>query len=148
LTEKGIIDDIIGKTVGEIEVNRRAKKWHTDAVLWIKLKSIAKEMRRKPTEAEDLLWQRLRKHQLLGFKFRRQHSIERFIVDFYCAEARVVLEIDGSIHQYREEEDLIRQDYIKSLGLRLLRFSNNDVLNNLDEVLEQITRLGPPPESL
>jgi hypothetical protein len=81
---------------GEVEVS-----WRTTPHLWEKLKPVARQMRQEPTQAEDLLWQSLRNHQLLGFKFRRQHSIERFIVDFYCAEAKLVIEIDGPIHDYQ-----------------------------------------------
>ena len=125
----------------EDQAERKLKQWHTDAKLWAKLKPIAREMRRKPTEAEELIWQRLRNHQLLGSKFRRQHNIERFIVDFYCAEASLVVEVDGPIHQYQKEEDAIRQEFIESQGLRLVRFSNNDILNNLNGVINHISSL-------
>lgn len=62
--------------------------WQSPPELWEKLKPLARQMRREPTPAEKLLWQKLRQKQLLGFKFRRQHAIDRFIVDFYCAKAR------------------------------------------------------------
>ena len=113
--------------------------WRTSPQLWEKLKPLARQMRKEPTKAEDLLWQRLRNHQLSGFKFRRQHSIERFIVDFYCSEAKLVIEIDGPIHQYHEEEDAVRQSFIESQGLRLLRFSNDEVNINLDKVMQEIS---------
>lgn len=128
-------------------MNSKYKRWLTDSVLWAKLRPMAREMRAEPTEAEDLLWQHLRNHQLLGFKFRRQHSIERFIVDFYCSEVGLVVEIEGPIHQYREEEDLIRKEYITSQGLRLVRFSNNDVLNNVNGVINHITSLLSLPNA-
>jgi very-short-patch-repair endonuclease len=96
-------------------------------------------MRRNPTPEEKKLWQRLRKRQLLGFKFRRQHSIDRFVVDFYCSKAHLVVEVEGSIHQYTEEEDAIRQEFLESLGFRVLRFSNNEVNSAFDSVIERIT---------
>jgi|SRR5690606_4283333 len=112
--------------------------------LWEKLKPLARQMRQAPTPAEDVLWQRLRNRQLKNAKFRRQRAIERFIVDFYCDAANLVIEVDGEIHQYTAEEDRLRQDYLEALGLRVLRFSNDEVLNNLDAVLEQIAEVLEP----
>jgi hypothetical protein len=71
--------------------------------------------------------------------------VERFIVDFYCAEAGLVIEVDGPVHQYQKEEDFIRQTFIESQGLRLLRFSNDDVFNKLDTVIQQIINALPHP---
>ncbi|OGO17903.1 MAG: hypothetical protein A2Z15_00825 [Chloroflexi bacterium RBG_16_50_11] len=99
---------------------------------------MVREKRHEPTEAENMLWQRLRRHQLRGLSFRRQHSIGQFIVDFYCKKAKLVIEVDGLIHQYQEEEDSIRQQYLESLELKVLRFSNDTVLNNVDEAIKQI----------
>jgi adenine-specific DNA-methyltransferase len=103
-------------------------------VLWDKLKPLARQMRHEPTEAEDHLWQALRRKSLDGWKFRRQHTIERFIVDFYCPEARLVIEVDGEIHQYTIAEDAARTELLEMLGMRVLRFSNGDVLNGLESV--------------
>jgi len=108
--------------------------------LWKKLKPLAREMRKEPTEAENRLWQALRKNRL-GVKFRRQHPIERFIVDFYCAAEGLVIEVDGEIHQYTFEEDIIRQEYLESLGLRVLRFENDYVMSNLDGVVYVIKQV-------
>jgi very-short-patch-repair endonuclease len=127
----------VGTTERELE--GEVSDWHTNPELWKKLKPVARQMRKEPTPAEDIMWQHLRDRQLLGFKFRRQHSIERFIVDFYCSEAALVIEVDGPIHQYSKEEDTIRQEYIESYGLRLLRFTNDEVINNLDSVLNRIS---------
>lgn len=113
--------------------------WHTTPELWEKLKPIARQKRKEPTEAENVLWQNLRNRQLSGFKFRRQHAVERFIVDFYCPEAGLVIEVDGPIHEYQKEEDSIRQAFIESQELRLLRFTNEEVLNNINRVLNEIT---------
>ncbi|MBF8264634.1 MAG: orotidine 5'-phosphate decarboxylase [Dehalococcoidia bacterium] len=120
-------------------------RWHTPAALWEGLKPIARQMRKEPTEAEDLLWQRIRNQKLSEFKFRRQHSIERFIVDFYCSQAKLVVEIDGPIHQYQQEEDEIRQTYLESQDLRVLRFSNDEVLNDVKKVLQRITEALTSP---
>ncbi|MFN6536423.1 MAG: endonuclease domain-containing protein [Nostoc sp. EkiNYC01] len=112
--------------------------WQTPYELWKKVKPLARQMRREPTPAEKLLWQRLRHKQLLGFKFRRQQTIDRFIVDFYCSEARLVVEVDGEIHDYSKEEDGIRQEFLESLGLRVVRFRNEDVVERMEGVLEDI----------
>ncbi|MBH8565625.1 endonuclease domain-containing protein [Nostoc sp. CENA67] len=95
-------------------------------------------MRCEPTPAEKLLWEKLRHKQVLGFKFRRQQTIDRFIVDFYCHEARLVVEVDGEIHNYTQAEDAIRQEFLQSLGLEVVRFRNEDVLERMEGVLEVI----------
>ena len=92
------------------------------------------------TEAERLLWSKLRKKQIKGLRFYRQRIIGDFIVDFYCHTGRLVIEVDGGQH-YNEDhirEDAARDDFLKNLGLKVLRFSNWDVLKNLDGVLEKI----------
>jgi len=119
-------------------MRKQDERWHTNPDLWEKLKTIAREKRHKPTEAENLLWQELRRHQLRGLNFRRQHGIGQFIVDFYCRKAKLVIEVDGPIHQYKAEEDAIRQEYLKSLELKVLRFPNDAVLNKVDEVIKRI----------
>jgi very-short-patch-repair endonuclease len=117
--------------------------------LWGKLKPLAREKRHEPTQAENSLWQRLRRHQVAGFQFRRQHTIDRFIVDFYCAAAYLIIEVDGPIHDYTPEEDAVRQGYLESLGLRVIRFTNEQVIGELDGVLECIIEalLKPPAPS-
>jgi very-short-patch-repair endonuclease len=106
--------------------------------LWSKLKPLARQMRQEPTRSERRLWQQVRRKQRLGYKFRRQHAIERFIVDFYCPEARLVVEVDGPVHQYTHEEDMVRQEFLQSLGLRVLRFTDDEVMNSLEGVIHQI----------
>lgn len=127
---------------------QNTRNWRTTPTLWEKLRPLARQKRKEPTEAEERLWKSLRNRQLSGYKFRRQHGIERFIVDFYCAEAGLVLEVDGPIHEYQYEEDKIREIFIKSQGLQLLRFSNEDVLNNLDSVLKVISLVLSSPSQL
>lgn len=121
----------------------------TPPELWEKLKPLARQMRHEPTPAELALWQQLRNRAILGYKFRRQHSIDRFIVDFVCIEATLIIEVDGEIHQYTPDEDAIRQEFLESLGFHVLRFTNEQVLRNMHEVLAQIQmRLTSPPTPL
>ena len=102
----------------------------------------ASELRKNMTEAERILWSALRRKQLNGRRFRRQHPIDRFIADFYCHEARLVVEVDGGIHQLRDqrEYDIGRSDELDSLGLRVIRFTNEQVKNKLQEVLSEIKK--------
>ena len=107
---------------------------------WRKLKPHARRMRRNPTSAEDILWQRLRNRQLNGAKFRRQHSIGGFIVDFVCITHKLVIEVDGIVHEEPDQQlyDLERQNYLEGIGFQVLRFSNGEVLQSTDAVLERI----------
>jgi very-short-patch-repair endonuclease len=116
--------------------------------LWAKLKPLAREMRHEATPAEDVLWEAIRNRKVNGAKFRRQHVIERFIVDFYCSEAGLVIEVDGPIHDYTPEEDAIRQEFLEAQGLRVLRFKNDDVMGNLAGVVAQIGEATSPPNPL
>ncbi len=117
--------------------------------LWEKLKPLAQQMRHEPTPAEEQLWAALRNRQVAGAKFRRQHVIDRFILDFFCPEAWLVVEVDGPIHDYTVEEDAIRQAFLEAQGLRVLRFRNEDVMQRLPQVLEQVTAAlnTPRPKS-
>ena len=97
-------------------------------------------MRNNPTEAEALLWECLRKKQLFGFKFRRQHIIKIFIVDFYCSACKLVVEIDGPIHKSQLDYDREREEVLRSMGYRILRFTNRAVIKDIDSVLATISR--------
>lgn len=112
---------------------------NTTPELWEKLKPLAKEMRHHPTPAEAALWECLRGRRVAKLKFRRQHAIDRFIVDFYCPEARLVIEVDGAIHQYTQEEDALRTAFLESLGLRVIRFGNEAVLGDMAGVVRGIS---------
>ncbi len=116
----------------------RAWKWKSPGPLWEKLKPQARAMRAEPTPEEDLLWERLRSSQVHGVRFRRQHTINRFVVDFYCAKARLIVEVDGPIHDLQRDEDLQRQEVLENQGFRFLRFTNNDVRQHLDRVVSDI----------
>jgi adenine-specific DNA-methyltransferase len=102
------------------------------------LRPRARELRKNQTKAENMLWSTLRYRKRLGFKFRRQHVIDQFIVDFYCAEARLVIEIDGAVHELTGERDHARQEPLEALGLRVMRFKNDEVMRNLDGVMSRL----------
>lgn len=102
--------------------------------------ALARAMRATPTAAEAALWSALRSRQLGGWKFRRQHVIAGYIVDFYCAPLWLAIEVDGAVHQGRREDDQQRDDDLGALGVRVLRLSNTDVLERLDAVVEYLTR--------
>jgi very-short-patch-repair endonuclease len=94
--------------------------------IWGKLKETGRSLRREQTNAEAILWECLRKARQ-GVKFRRQHTIDRFIVDFFCFPARLVVEIDGPVHEGHQQEDAVREAHLRRLGYEVLRFSNDDV---------------------
>jgi very-short-patch-repair endonuclease len=100
----------------------------------------AKELRSNQTEAEALLWEVLRNRQINGLKFRRQHPVCSFIVDFYCNEAHLIIELDGSIHDEPKtlERDKMRTDVFIEKGLKVIRFKNEDVMNDLNYVIHKI----------
>ena len=98
----------------------------------------AKELRQKMTPTEKMLWERLRNRQLGGLKFRRQHPLGPFVADFYCAEKRLVVEIDGSIHLKQGEMDASRTGQFEAFGYRLIRFWNDEVIKDIEGVLERI----------
>jgi very-short-patch-repair endonuclease len=98
----------------------------------------ARELRKEMTPAEKLLWSRLRNKQLKGLKFRRQHPLGPFIADFYCAARRLVVEIDGDIHDLQPERGVARTEQFKQYGYRLIRFRNKQVLNDIEDVLVAI----------
>lgn len=107
-----------------------------------KLKPLSRTLRSSMTDAEIALWQKLRRKQLKNLQFYRQKPIGQFIVDFYCPSARLVIELDGGQH-YTEEgssRDAVRDSALSDMGLCVLRFSNLDVLGNIDGVVDEIVR--------
>jgi very-short-patch-repair endonuclease len=102
------------------------------------LAKLAKALRRNPTDVEALVWQRLKARRFGGIKFRRQQPIENFIVDFVSFEKRVIIELDGGQHAEDSHKDYERDRFLCEAGFRVLRFWNNEVLENLDGVLERI----------
>ncbi len=99
--------------------------------------SVRAELKKDQTEAEQILWQHLRANQL-GAKFRRQHVIGRFIADFVCLTARLVVEVDGKIHEQRAEQDALRSEYLAEKGFKVIRFTNQEVVGDTDNVVERI----------
>jgi very-short-patch-repair endonuclease len=96
-----------------------------------------RDLRRNATDAERCLWQRLRACQVAGVKFRRQHAFEAYVLDFVSLERRLIVEVDGSQHQ-ESEHDRLRDQRLRSAGFRVLRFWNNQVLEEMDAVIEVI----------
>lgn len=114
------------------------------------LKDRARRLRRDQTDAERRLWARLRARQICGTKFRRQHAIGRFIADFCSVEEGLVIELDGGQHSVQTEADQRRSATLARFGYRVLRFWDNEVLENIDAVLEQIAEvlMNPHPDPL
>src|SRR5436309_3009661 len=106
------------------------------------VEACARAMRRDLTPAERVLWQALRRRQLLGLRFRRQYPLGSFILDFCCPERRLMIEVDGNAHQQADqhEYDELRTQHLQSFGYRILRFRNAEVLHRLDRVLDRIRR--------
>jgi very-short-patch-repair endonuclease len=123
-------------------------KWRTAPQVWETLKPLARSHRRQPTGAEGRLWSRIRNGRIEGFKFRRQHAIERFIVDFYCPAARLVIEVDGRSHDENEADDRAREAYFAAQGLRILRFTNDQVLSDIEGVVPSIKAALSSPSPL
>ena len=100
----------------------------------------AKEMRKSPTKAEKSLWEILRKNQIMGLRFKQQHPINIFIADFYCHAIKLVVEVDGKIHNKEEnkDNDLNRTAELESYGITVIRFSNDEVLEDIEEVRNKI----------
>lgn len=98
----------------------------------------ARQLRRNATDAEIRLWSRLRRKQLAGFRFRRQHPLGSYIVDFFCPEARLIVEVDGGQHGEENAHDARRTEWLEARGYRVARFWNNEVLSNTDGVLTAI----------
>ena len=106
----------------------------------------ARHLRISSTDAEALLWRRLRNRNLDGFKFRRQFPISGYIADFVCLECFLIVEVDGSQHADREQHDLHRTDVLRKSGFRTARFWNDEVLTNIEGVLTEIlSQLAAPP---
>jgi len=101
---------------------------------------LKRQLHSEMTRAEKRFWSRLRMKQVQGLKFRRQHGIGAFIVDFYCPEGSLVIEVDGDTHadENQVRKDKQRETYLRSLGLRVIRYMNDDILNNVDGVLEDL----------
>ena len=98
----------------------------------------SKELRRVMTPAETILWKELRTNKLNGLHFRRQQVIDRFIVDFYCHQYELIVEVDGDIHELQKGYDAERESYLNERGFRVIRFRNEEIMNDLQGVLKKI----------
>jgi very-short-patch-repair endonuclease len=105
-----------------------------------RLIKLAREFRKEATYTENLLWQALRKHKQAGLKFRRQHPIIGFVADLYCAEHKLIIEIDGDVHEDESvaEHDKKRQAALEQAGYRVIRFTTSEVTLNIDGVISRI----------
>ena len=110
-------------------------------------KQRSRELRKSMTEAEKLLWNYLRHNKLNGLHFRRQQIIDGVIADFYCHRYGLVIEIDGALHEKQKEYDVARDKILANRKLKVIRFSNEEVLKNLDGVLQIITNVCQVPRT-
>jgi very-short-patch-repair endonuclease len=115
-------------------VNQQKHRWRSSA----EIQEAARTLRKQMTPAEKLLWQHLRYKQIGGARFRRQHPIGRFIVDFYCPEHRLIVEVDGDVHVTQAGYDEARTALLEEQGYRVIRFTNQQVYQQMSAVLETI----------
>jgi very-short-patch-repair endonuclease len=101
---------------------------------------LRRRLRNAPTKTEYILWQRLRRRQVMSLKFRRQYGIRDYVVDFYCPQLKLAIEIDGAPHEFfqQRQHDNQRQQKLQALGIHMIRFTNNDVLVDIDKVINAI----------
>ncbi len=128
------------------------KIWHNNRLTQLNMKphhriyppilQRVRELRQTQTPAESTLWRALRNRNLV-YKFRRQHAIDHFIVDFYCPQVKLCIEVDGSTHYEagQHEYDLARTTFLEELGCTLIRFTNDDVRDNINAVIDEIIRI-------
>lgn len=112
------------------------------------LKERAKILRKRSTLPEVLLWNHLQAKKMMGFRFHRQKPIDHYIVDFFCKPLRLIIEIDGPCHDYKDVREKKRDDRLKSFGYNMLRFRNDEVMKNIDRVLLVIRQWISDHESL
>ena len=125
-----------------------SKKLHSNAPVILFERAL--ELRKQPTKAEEILWEYL-KTKPLGYKFRRQHPYFQYIFDFYCHSLKLIIEVDGSIHEREDVKlnDKIREELLQKDGMIILRFNNNEIFHSLDNVIKkieiQITKISKKP---
>ncbi len=131
-------------------MTEQRKRWRSPAKIQVR----ARQLRREQTPAEARLWRELRGQQVEGLNFRRQHPMGSYVLDFYCPAARLVIEVDGDTHADRKGYDAERTEWLQERGYQVIRFSNREVCENLEAVVEEIERVaseciaaGAPPLS-
>jgi very-short-patch-repair endonuclease len=102
------------------------------------LKNVARKNRNNMTKAESLVWNMILKREKMGFKFLRQKPIGNFILDFYCAKLSLAIEIDDCSHEFKYESDMYREDYLKTNGIKIIRYSNDQAEKQLEYVFNDI----------
>uniref|UniRef100_UPI00186624F8 endonuclease domain-containing protein n=1 Tax=Nostoc sp. MG11 TaxID=2721166 RepID=UPI00186624F8 len=135
------------KGLGDEGKEGKQDKWEVPLAVRRKMQEIAQQLRKQPTKSEAILWEALRNRKLDNRKFRRQHPIGTFIVDFLCQEERLIVEVDGGIHESQRYLDQQRQELLESLGLRFVRISSQQVETDLNATLEAIRAAFPPSPS-
>jgi len=106
------------------------------------IEAAARNLRQNMTPAEQVLWEALKGRQVAGLKFRCQHPVGPFILDFYCPARKLVVEVDGGVHDGQAEYDAARTQQLNDYGYQVLRFRNDEVLNDLDSVLERVRQVA------
>jgi very-short-patch-repair endonuclease len=126
----------------------RQAAWDISPALKQKMTEVARQFRKEPTASEEILWQAIRGRKLDGRRFRRQQPIGVFVVDFYCSAEKLIVEVDGPIHELQREHDQQRQELLESLGLKMARVTSKQVETDIDSALALIrqfyTASDPP----
>jgi len=99
---------------------------------------LAQKMRKNLTPCEEILWDKLKEKRLNGCKFRRQHPVYRYILDFYCHEKKLAIEVDGNIHINQYDQDEFRDKYLESIGIKTIRVTNDEIFADINKVLTKI----------
>ena len=110
------------------------------------IKNNSRNLRKNMTDVERMLWAKIRGRQLQGFRFRRQHPIGSYIIDFICLELKLIIELDGSQHMGQQQYDMKRSQWLQSNGFKIMRFWNSDILDDLDGVMQAICMHLPPSQ--
>ena len=120
----------------DVVIEVKTQKYHLR--YWDKLTWAARINRKKETESEKMLWNEVLRQKKLGVKFTRQKPIDRFIIDFYCSELSLAIEVDGGYHNNRKDNDDLRDKFLKCCGITTIRVSDKDVINDVDKVRSEI----------
>jgi len=109
----------------------------------IKLR-LAREFRKNPTKSEHIIWNALRNRNFSQLKFKRQYVLKGYVLDFYCPELKLAVEIDGSVHNDKKKEDINRQSILENLGITFYRIKSRNVESNIDDVLDKLAEFARP----
>ena len=109
------------------------------------LRLLSRSNRKNPTEAERKIWTEVLMKRKTGYKFLRQKPIDRFVLDFYCSELNLAVEVDGSSHNNKRGYDEARDEFLQQIGIKTIRFTNDEILNDIDGVKRKITNFVIPP---